>query len=93
MTRKSKHTAWRFVVSGNGQFPLDMLRYDRCFPVHGEDAHKMDARTEWREITLEHRHEEPTAQWKPTVARWRSFGWNVPTTTAEGSNVWPAVER
>lgn len=28
----------KFVVTGKGPFPIDMLRYDRCYPVEAKDS-------------------------------------------------------
>lgn len=66
-----------FTVLGRGEFPLDMLRYDQCWPKresvdviaigrtfdrrHARDAH---------DITL-------VGLRQPTAARWKSFGWEV----------------
>ena len=30
-----------FTVEGNGEFPLDMLRYDEAYPLRQEDARKI----------------------------------------------------
>lgn len=70
----------KFTVSGSGDFPMDMLRYDACWP---ETPH---------EITHEGRREvtvigycRTTPCFKrtgqpgeyPTFDRWRSFMWSV----------------
>lgn len=70
----------RFQVKGRYPFPLDMLRYDCCWPAETEDVGKLDdlidgvdldpSRT--RYITLG--TAKPRA---PTVERWQSFGWDV----------------
>lgn len=31
-----------FTVKGSGQFPLDMLRYDQCWPTGTDDASKIE---------------------------------------------------
>ena len=66
-----------FKVRGKFAFPLDMLRYDECFPATTNSASKMegldrkDGRIIEREISLvSHR---PNI----TEARWESFGWTV----------------
>lgn len=73
----SKH--FRFTVEGALNFPLDMLRYDRCWPASQDDVVRMSEavnvgfveRTERRfKITL-HGIDEPTLE------RWISFGWHV----------------
>ena len=68
---------WRKIVKvkGNSLFPMDMLRYDRCYPLKGEDAQAMGLRDSERTVTLVfvglHSNEQPT------VDRWKSFGWTV----------------
>lgn len=34
----ARRTHITITVSGKGQFPLDMLRYDACWPSSGRDA-------------------------------------------------------
>jgi hypothetical protein len=70
-----------FTVVGNGPFPLDMLRYDSCFPVDDEavasigmgvgedDYHFVNRRVRLR---LYSQHNIG-----PTVGRWNSFLWKV----------------
>lgn len=66
----------RFKVTGNGYFPVDMLRYDRCFPVNSEDATRIQERcldfSQTSTVTL-----ESDARIVPTKDRWQSFGWRV----------------
>jgi hypothetical protein len=62
---------YEFKVGGKGSFPIDMLRYDACWPrdqadVHAMDSPKRDART----VTLASSRE-------PTAGRWASFMWPV----------------
>jgi hypothetical protein len=73
----------KFRVRGVGQFPLDMLRYDRCFPDTGDDAAGLhsDCRIR-REITLIAANREP--YWKPTEGRWSSFLWSVVKEKVDG---------
>lgn len=72
--------AFRFTVKGIGSFPLDMLRYDGCYPVNLEsvlniqtsfDPRARRARGEPLEIELVS-HKGP-----PTKGRWDSFMWRV----------------
>jgi len=68
----------RFTVAGSGEFPVDMLRYDRCFPNSTEDAlailtpEKREDYTKIREVAL-----CSTRQAAPTAGRWNSFCWGV----------------
>ena len=71
----------RFKVSGTRHFPMDMLRYDGCWPSMSEDASKLSFFFEkdvnddsFRSITLT---SIGNKDWKPTTARWISFGWKV----------------
>jgi hypothetical protein len=62
-----------FTVTGRGTFPLDMLRYDSCWPYSSEDVFKMesDAR-EQRSIRL-----VTGSDHSPTIGRWNSFMWDA----------------
>jgi len=72
----------RFSVRNTGQqpFPIDMLRYDSCYPSSQEDAAEIThdlvpppiCGPDGITITL-----ETTARNSPTPARWESFGWTV----------------
>lgn len=79
-----------FTVVGRGHFPYDMLRYDMCHPVDSTSAGNMhfdyaqmsrSEREAPREVKLRcwSRHKF----WRPTYARWQSFGWVVTTDTYE----------
>lgn len=65
-----------FTVTGSGRFPVDMLRYDQCWPVTSEDANKIAASfgdvcedRKWTiRLTMAARH-----KLGPTVGRWQSF--------------------
>ena len=78
---KTKETATQFTVIGRGVFPLDMLRYDGCYPKSEKDTVTM--RTDGlRELTLHKTLNWGTPHellkvWVPTVGRWNSFGWAV----------------
>lgn len=73
---------YRFEVHGKYPFPIDMLRYDSCYPADPTAVGRMaeaivgpapDMPFRDRPIfnvrLLSHR--------APTVDRWRSFGWFV----------------
>lgn len=72
------NTRFEFTVSGYGDFPIDMLRYDSCWPKSGVDSAEVlksfypgqDRRGASRFVTLEGLNE-------PTGARWMSFRWTV----------------
>lgn len=77
-TRRQKGPK-RFTVEGPGPFPIDMLRYDSCWPFSSADAIRIEA---------SHRRNAPThgpfrvtletnAEHAPTDGRWSSFGYTV----------------
>jgi hypothetical protein len=76
---------FRFKVSGSFTFPLDMLRYDACFPGTQQDVADLDEaiRTRPRHggpaapFAVELTHYSEKAQWEPERGRWASFGWQV----------------
>ena len=65
-----------FEVSGKGNFPLDMLRYDQCWPRSPEDVSRILDQvcngTKKVSINL-------TSYSQPTVDRWKSFCWSCET--------------
>ena len=67
-----------FSVEGIGKFPVDMLRYDMCWPKTQQDTinltplEPMIGYTVPRQVTL-----VSVKDSAPTVARWESFGWKV----------------
>jgi len=73
MAKKVRH---RLEVSGTGRFPVDMLRYDACYPASSKDVEKLCAtlygdrppRGPW---TIEVAS-QVTAPW--ALERWTSFG-------------------
>jgi hypothetical protein len=75
---------YHICVRGRNAFPVDMLRYDRCTPLHESDSDVIH-RSIMREaglytgaegnrlgVTVAVRSDKP-----PTEARWRSFSWEV----------------
>ena len=80
MAKKSIRTYFR--VRGNSGFPLDMLRYDACYPLCESDSARVfdsiyarDGVV--REVELVHRSIDSEARFEPTHARWESFSWYV----------------
>jgi hypothetical protein len=68
-----------FEVTGTGEFPLDMLRYDGCYPVRQPDVSQIEATFRRgnhvsRTVRLA-RRVDAAHRTDPTVARWWSFGW------------------
>lgn len=73
-----------FIVSGQGEFPWDMLRADECWPYGSVDANAIAARygidppekTGKRAIRLT-TMDYMTGADRPNRKRWESFGWRV----------------
>ena len=61
----------QFYVIGYGEFPFDMLRYDRCWPATSQEAAMIAATQARRTVCLQ------TNEARITVRRWESFGWRV----------------
>jgi hypothetical protein len=59
-----------FRVVGRDKFPVDMLRYDRCWPATDADSIAITTSSDARTVVLR-------GLKVPTLDRWRSFGWEV----------------
>lgn len=68
-----------YTVTGVGEFPMDMLRYDASWPSRGEDVTAITQSLMRRRT--DKRHERYTVRLNalraPTEGRWASFGWTV----------------
>jgi hypothetical protein len=72
------------MVSGSGEFPIDMLRYDSCCPATEEDSHivsrSFNNYENWnvcvKKVLLESLSKKDLHT-SFTEGRWRSFGCNV----------------
>ena len=61
------------LVVGSDDFPLDMLRYDSCYPFNEEDVSSLDSDSyERRAIVVARDDGRPFA-----LERWHSFCWEV----------------
>ena len=72
----------RFTVRGYSAFPLDMLRYDACYPDRQEDVAELHATLDVHELHGRLHAKQPfVVQLKsnhpPEPARWASFSWKV----------------
>lgn len=62
-------------------FPMDMLRYDRCVPATESDSYRIanaltrDVDSDKMRIRLASHGRD--LFWLPHLARWESFGWTV----------------
>jgi hypothetical protein len=68
-------------VKGRGDFPIDMLRYDRCTPLTESDSGRIE-RTFDEEVGEDENAAEIDLKaseigHQPTQGRWQSFGWTV----------------
>lgn len=69
-----------FRVKGRGEFPTDMLRYDRCWPESSDDAMLMMLDRHDRTVTLRRAFDgtrNAALVHGATRRRWESFGWEV----------------
>jgi hypothetical protein len=68
-----------FTVEGCFNFPLDMLRYDRCTPYEQIDVDRVEAsvRHDRNLRTIKLVRFITNKKNQPTIDRWASFGWNV----------------
>ncbi|MGW8181735.1 MAG: hypothetical protein ACWGQW_23640 [bacterium] len=83
----AKEWSIRFTIVPTSGFnapcvPLEMMRYDRCTPFEQADVSELAclevgiADESIAPIQMVH-YEHGNKNWKPTEARWRSFGWMV----------------
>lgn len=77
----------RYTVEGRCAFPIDMLRYDCCWPATEQDSHKIeninDPMVDSREdkpysVTVETaRNTRDHGRFIVTEGRWDSFNWKL----------------
>ncbi len=65
-----------YIVQGTGEFPYDMLRYDRAFPYSEFDAGGMTHAASRLDASAP-RRVDLSSYSRPTQGRWRSFGWEI----------------
>jgi len=64
-------------------FPIDMLRYDSCYPDSQDDVNRIVATLDYRRRTVKDEAHVISVihvgdkGWTPTDERWKSFGWKV----------------
>ena len=68
----------KFKVRGQRAFPIDMLRYDRCWPATRQDSRQIERFVKQEGdatgcVGLLSVSEE--SHWRPASDRWRTFGW------------------
>ena len=78
MTHKWKY---RFTVCGQGQFPIDMLRYDSCHPEDEHDSDQIQKTflddIKLRFVTLVRYGDARSDADNIEPRRWESFGWQL----------------
>lgn len=62
-------------ITGRGAFPIDMLRYDTCWPVSSEDASKI--RRSIEDVPHRWSIRVTTSRRGFTDGRWESFGCGI----------------
>ena len=67
----------RFKVQGEFSFPIDMLRYDCCFPYSEGDSIKIERILRDRTAGPVELGAYQEKRWIPTAGRWESFLWKV----------------
>ena len=73
--KAKKFYEWFLVVEGSGSFPIDMLRYDSCFPLREQDSALLaEHHNEKRRVIVVRRGVNENAA---SVKRWESFLWRV----------------
>jgi hypothetical protein len=71
-------TRWRFSVEGPDPFPVDMLRYDACWPQGSDDVYEITASVDGARAHNPRRIVHLRSDLRePTEERWASFGWRV----------------
>ena len=85
MAKEVRHTFTVAPKSGQWvlQFPVDMLRYDYCYPASENDSAQIAFSFDLRKSKVKPSELEVTLcryahrDWSPTDGRWESFGWEV----------------
>ncbi len=67
----SKSQRVRFAVSGEGGFPIDMLRFDECWPASQVDSTRIAEESVMRRTVRLRSDKTPNEQ------RWKSYGWSI----------------
>jgi hypothetical protein len=78
MSKQFRCTRVEFTVTGGGAFPIDMLRYDRCFPRDSYAVENMMVGHGVRSVELvSYIPSDFRPDSVPTKGRWENFLWRV----------------
>ena len=71
-----------FTMEGYDAFPLDMLRYDACWPMSQDGIAELHASLDMRERAERRKAQKPFKVTLNTIghvttARWSTFGWRM----------------
>lgn len=75
-----KLAPFKLSVVGSGEFPIDMLRYDGCFPLSEGDSALISKSLRIcpsEKTTVVLLKPNGYKHWTPNYARWKSYGWEV----------------
>jgi hypothetical protein len=67
---------YTWTVRGSGDFPIDMLRYDQCWPQSEVGSAVIHGSFRSRGLRLRTVNLSSLKR-VPTTGRWKSFGWEV----------------
>ncbi len=69
-----------FTVWGTAPFPIDMLRYDCCWPASPADSLAIERSVGNRDsqsVVVRLMSRVHRRHWRPATDRWRTFGWRI----------------
>ncbi len=69
-----------FTVWGTTPFPIDMLRYDCCWPATAADSMAIErsiAKRDSQTVIIRLMSRVQRRHWHPAIDRWRSLGWRM----------------
>ena len=78
-----KNVTVEFTVTGKYPFPLDMLRYDSCWPANPQAVSDIETSLRQYDVPASDRPQQYSITLRskshsaPTTGRWKSFGWEV----------------
>jgi hypothetical protein len=71
----------QITVRGTVPFPLDMLRYDGCFPLSEGDSKLIENSIYYEDLNISRTiillRPHGYKHWTPSYAKWKSYRWEV----------------